>query len=47
MSDASNLDEGLGCGCFLILCAIAFVIISRGGELVRAAASLLDRMGPL
>lgn len=40
----SDSNEGLGCGCFLILAAIAFVILSRGGEFIRASASLLDRL---
>ena len=42
-----NLDEGAGCGCFLICAAVAFAILTRGGELIRAVASLLDRMGPV
>lgn len=41
---SKDLDEGLGCGCFLVLAAIAFAILSRGGELIRATASLLDRL---
>jgi len=46
MSSDNNLDEGLGCGCFLICAAVAFVVLTRGGELIRAISSLLDRMGP-
>ncbi len=41
---SKNIDEGLGCGCFLICVAVAFAILSRGGELIRATASLLDRL---
>ena len=44
---SENLDEGMGCGCFIISIAIGAVIIREGGTLIAAIASLLDRMGPL
>ena len=44
MSEDSNFDEGLGCGCIIIAVAIGAVIISEGGTLISSIASLLDRL---
>ncbi len=41
---SKDLDEGLGCGCFLVLAATALVILFCGHHLIRSLASLLDRL---